>query len=140
MPNPITIPVTVDESTNPWTLVVNGNALNNQTDVSENSVAQTIEWNLQLAAGQSGAFNPLSQSSTSGFSWTCNPAPPSGTFLGFSEPAAQNGTQIQVNDLATATAKGTWTYKLRATVNGNSCETNPPSIKGQLGDPKIHNK
>ncbi|MEO6968017.1 MAG: hypothetical protein ABI132_06135 [Rhodanobacteraceae bacterium] len=141
IPNSIIIPVTVDDTTDPWNLLVNGNRSSNQTDVGNNSLKQTLEWNLQLAAGQTGSFNPINETETSGFSWTCTPKPGANIFSGYSEPSTQNGTQIQVNDLASgASAKGTWTYKLRATVNGNPCETNPPSARGQEGDPKIHNK
>lgn len=82
----ILVPVTVDDTTTPGTLIVNGNRKANQTDVSVNS---TIEWNLKLAEGQTGSFDPLSKTETSGFSWTCTPPPGENIF---------SGTTVRLND------------------------------------------
>lgn len=137
-PIPVSIDVTVDLSTTPGTLIIDGNSLNDETTVYENTLAQAIEWNLVLANGQSGTFNALSTSGSSGFSWTSEPAPGTNIFWDYTE--TQERTQIGVKVWNTGPAtEGTWTYKLRATVNDQPCESNPASIRGQTGDPKIHN-
>lgn len=142
MPNPIAVTVTVNKSTTPWSLVVLGNAVGGgpEIQVSQSAFQQPIQWNLELATGDTGSFNALSQTSTtSGFSWTVSPIPTA--FTGFTEPAAQNGQQIQCNDMnPVGSPSASWTYKLRATVNGNPCETNPSSNPTAApGDPKIKN-
>lgn len=142
MPNtplPIQVPVTVNKDTTPYTLVVHGNGANsNDIEVSQNTLMQIIQWNLDLAAGDTGTFNTIDPQSpaTSGFDWTCDPAPGPTIFNGYSEPG---GTEIHVNDMDNSSNKGDWTYKLRATVNGHPCETNPPSAGGEPGDPSIKN-
>lgn len=144
MPNPIAVSVTVNKNTTPWTLVVVGNRNGGgpEIDVPQSAFQQPIQWNLELAAGDTGAFNALSLSSptTSGFSWTVSPIPRE--FTNFSEPSLQNGKQIQCDDMnPVGSESASWTYKLRATVNGQSCETNPsPNPTANPGDPHIKNQ
>lgn len=142
MPNPIAVPVTVNKSTTPWSLVVRGNGVGGgpEIQVAQNALMQPIQWNLELAAGDEGNFNALGPTpTTSGFSWTVSPAPTA--FSDFTEPAAQSGKQIQCNDMnPVGSQSASWTYKLRATVNGNPCETNPPNPTAGSGDPKIKNE
>lgn len=136
-PNPITIHVTVDKSTSPWSLKVDGERLDHQTAVPRNTLPQTIIWDLQLSGNETGSFNPLSGSPLPpGFSWTDGPTNNS-IFQNLSEPS---GTQIQITDSNTsASTEGDWSYKLCATVNDQPCETNPPSAGGDPGDPMIKN-
>lgn len=133
--NPIVVQVTANPTTGTLTVVGNNGT---QLDVSQNALVQPIQWNLQLGAGQTGSFNAIgTDPSTSGFSWTTRTAPGTTIFSGYSQPSA---TQLQVNDLNTgSSAQGTWSYKLRATVNGTACQTNPPNPKGAPGDPHIKN-
>lgn len=135
----IAIPVQADPASG--TLTVNGVATGYQTDVSENSLPQTIQWDLRLASGQSGSFNSLSDPTNPGFSWTYQ-SPPDPPPPGFSQASEPSATQIQVVDTHTQYSNndGTWTYRLCATVNRTLCQTNPPSIRGEAGDPMIHNK
>ena len=129
--------VTADPATG--TLIVNGNASGYTTQVNQEALVQTIEWDLQLGAGQSGSFNKLgTDPANSGFSWTTANAPSPTIFSGYAEPT---GNRITLNDMnGSAASKGEWTYKLRATVNGKPCQTNPPTTKARPGDPKIKNR
>lgn len=140
MTNPggnIVVPVTVQEnSSDPWTLVVNGNSLNNVTSVDMSAVTQTIEWNLVLSEQQKGSFNSQ-QSTPPGFAWTTRTQPNGTIFSGLSVGDSQIKIEDKNNSAATA---GDWTYKLCATVNGHPCETNPVSIGGIRGDPVIKNR
>lgn len=133
--NPIVVQVTANPATGTLTVVGNNGT---QLDVSQNALVQPIQWNLQLSAGQTGSFNAIgTDPATSGFSWTTLTAPSSTIFSGYSQPSA---TQLQVNDLNTgSSAHGTWSYKLRATVNGTACQTNPPNPQAGPGDPHIKN-
>ncbi|MFO1506903.1 MAG: hypothetical protein U1F23_07460 [Lysobacterales bacterium] len=140
MTNPggnIVVPVTVQEnSSDPWTLVVNGNSVNNVTNVDVSSSAQTIEWNLVLNAQQKGSFN-TQQSTPPGFAWTTRTQPAGSIFSGLTV----GDTQIKIQDTNNSSSTaGDWTYKLCATVNGHPCVTNPVSLGGIQGDPKIKNR
>lgn len=135
----ITIPVQADPDTG--TLTVNDDANGYQLDVSKKPSSQTIQWDLQLANGQSGGFNALNAANNPGFAWTYE-APPAPSPPGFSPATAPSAIAIQVVDDHTQYSNndGTWTYQLCATVNDTLCQTNPPSAGGVPGDPKIHNK
>lgn len=134
-----TIPVQANPDTG--TLTVNGDANGYQIEVSEKPSPQTIQWDLQLANGQTGGFNSLSAANNPGFAWTYE-TPPDPPPPGFSPATAPSATQIEVVDDHTQYSNndGTWTYQLCATVNGTLCETNPSSPGGKTGDPTIHNK
>lgn len=134
--NTINVSVTANPATGTLTVIGNNGT---QLDVSQNALVQPIQWNLQLGAGQTGSFNPLgTDPATSGFSWTVTTAPRSTIFSGYAQPTS---TQIQVNDMNSGSSdQGTWTYKLRATVNGTPCQTNPPNPQANPGDPMIKNK
>lgn len=121
------------------TLIVNGNAGGYTTQVNRTALVQTIEWVLQPGAGQSGAFDPLgSDPATSGFSWTTANAPSPTIFSGYAE---HDGDRITVNDMnGSVASQGEWTYRLRATVNGKPCQTNPPGTAARLKDPRIRNR
>ncbi|TAN05775.1 MAG: hypothetical protein EPN38_10480 [Rhodanobacteraceae bacterium] len=132
-PNPITVHVTVDKSTSPWSLKVDGKRLDHQTSVPQNALPQTILWDLQLTGGDTGSFD---SPASSGFSWIDGPSN-TDIFKDLTEPSS---TQIQISDWNTsASTTGDWSYKLCATVNDTPCETNPPSAGSDPGDPTIKN-
>jgi len=134
--NPFVVQVTANPASGTLTVIGNNG---DQLDIGQNALVQPIQWNLQLGVGQSGSFNTLgTDPATSGFSWTTTTAPGPTIFSGYAQPSP---TQIQINDLNGGPSdQGTWTYKLRATVNGTACQTNPPNARAKPGDPTIKNR
>ena len=98
MPNPQPATVTLDQTTTPWTLVVNPSDIS----VSQNAITTRIVWQL------SGM--------PAGFGWPGNP-PPGSVFGG----GQANGTSLAVNDAHVgASTNGTFPYQLCVTDgNGN---------------------
>lgn len=134
----ITVPVQADPDTG--TLTVNDDGNGYQIEVSADPSPQTIEWNLELDDGQSGAFNSLTDANP-GFAWTYE-APPDPPPPGFSAATKPSTTQINVVDDHTEYSNndGTWTYQLCATVNDTLCVTNPSAPIAKAGDPSIKNQ
>ena len=129
-----TLNVTLDQTTNPWSLSVS--EANNVNEIPRSSVAQTITWQLSGNAA-SGTFNAANNPDGPGFAWI-GTQPPRGVFI---NPQLQ-GSQFSLSDLNNSSATaGTWTYQLCATIGGTTYKTiASPGISGTNTNPKIKNK
>ncbi|MEO6968958.1 MAG: hypothetical protein ABI132_10985 [Rhodanobacteraceae bacterium] len=131
MPN--TLYVTLDQTTNPWSVDVNQN--NNANDVAQNALAQTLTWQLTGNAA-SGTFNSLTDPVNPGFGWTSTPAPRAGIF----HTPTLSGNTLTISDLNNSSSTtGTWTYKLCINVGGNLYHTINTSITAKSTNPTIKN-
>lgn len=131
MPNNLN--VTLNQSTTPWTVVVDQNGKDNEISQSQN--AQTITWQLTGNAA-SGSFVPMSDPNP-GFAWLS--APPAGVFG--TPSLSNNGNQLTVTDTNnSANSTGTWTYVLRVNVGGTVYSSGSISITGTDTTPWIKNK
>lgn len=97
-------------------------------DVTENT---TIVWYLD---SDSGTFNAVDGSATSGFRW---PIPP-GSTAGFGVPTLAPGSQV-LTILDAAGEDGTYTYQLNATIGGTAYSTIYTSPGATSNNPQIKN-
>lgn len=130
-----TLYVTLDQTTNPWSVDVNQS--NNANDVAQNALAQTITWQLNGNAA-AGTFNSLTDPHNPGFAWA-GTAPRAGIFH---TPALNaNGNTLTISDLNNSSSTtGTWTYKLSINVGGNLYDTITTSITAKNTNPTVINK
>jgi hypothetical protein len=125
--------VTLDKTTNPWTVDVDQH--NNANEFSRSPNTQTITWQLTGNAA-SGSFVPMSDPNP-GFSWVS--APPTGIFS-YPPTISGNGNTMTMTDLNNSTTTaGTWTYILRVNVGGTVYCTETTSITATNTDPTIKN-
>jgi hypothetical protein len=111
------INVTLDTSVTPNALKVHDHG---HIRIDKKKNPQTITWNLSgnLAQGMfvsMGATEP-------GFEWISDPSPASGIFG--TPQVGSNGNSLQlVDNHANDDSDGTWTYRLRVSLNGTVYET-----------------
>lgn len=103
----------------------NGSAI----DVNENT---TIVWYLN---SDSGTFNAVDGSATSGFRWPTAPA----SSAGFGTPTLAPGSQVLTIVDAPGSDTGTYTYQLNATINGTPYSTTFSSPAATTNNPMIKN-
>jgi hypothetical protein len=118
--------VTLDKSTNPWSVDIDEHGNPNHIDRSPQP--QTIAWELTGDA-EAGQLSPLA--------WL-DPAPPSGVF---GDPeVAGNGKRMTMSDLNPDPAtSGSWDYQLGLTLGGRQYSTRATLPVGTNSNPSIKN-
>ncbi|HEV2540543.1 MAG TPA: hypothetical protein VGU03_12705 [Frateuria sp.] len=115
--------VTLDKSTQPWTVDIDQNGNANHIDRSPQP--QTIVWQLEGDAAN-GQLQPLNWVDT----------PPDGVF-GPAEPSS-NGKSMQMTDLnKDAASSGDWVYQLSVALDGQTYST--LDTTGTNSNPSIKN-
>ncbi|SEJ05674.1 hypothetical protein [Frateuria terrea] len=124
MPN--NLHVSLDESTDPWSVQVDQQG--NANHVGRSPDPQTITWQL---TGNAASGSIIS------FQWIATP-PPEGIF---GSPAISgNGNQLTLSDTNnSASTAGTWTYQLTVEVDGNDYSTVADLPTGTSTTPTIKN-
>ena len=131
MPNNLS--VSLNQSTTPWSVVVDHHGNGNEVDRSPNP--QTINWQLNGNAA-SGSFVSLTDPNP-GFAWLSSP--PANVFG--APTLSGNGNQLSIQDTNTgASTAGSWTYVLRVNVGGTVYTSAALSIAATETSPWIKNK
>jgi hypothetical protein len=116
-----TVKVTLDETTTPWTIVLDTNPI----VIPRNSNAQSIHWHLAGNA-YGGQFKSLTGSPPP-FQWNGVP-PPAGTFEDPTLSPQKKALTIKDNNKSAAN-KGEWGYTLCIVVGGTTYKTNLKKVK-----------
>lgn len=127
-----TLKVSLDTSTDPWSLSVDQKDKANH--VPRGSLSQIITWQLTGNA-INGSFVALTEKEP-GFEWTGNP-PTSGIFSGAAIGKDGNLTINDLNDAARTV--GEWFYILRVNVGGTIYSTITTLLHGTTKNPSIKN-
>ena len=136
MPNDLDVmlKVTLDKSTNPWSLDVDQHGDPNHVNQGPNP--QRIVWTL-MGDASSGSFVAL-DANEPGFAWF-GEQPADGIFDGLSI-SPNSSKQLTVTDYhLSAASSGTWIYTLRAQIGGTVYATIAISPTGENTNPSIKN-
>ena len=130
---PTLLNVTLNTSTNPWTVNIDQSGKANH--VPRSSSAQTITWQLTGNAAK-GSFVSLKDAHP-GFEWG-DVSPPSGIFS--DTKISTDGNQLTMNDLnENAGAVGEWIYLLRVNFDGTVYSSIVAKLQGTNTNPSIKN-
>ncbi len=152
MPNITPVSVTVDQTTEPWTLIVKDSLIN----IYSAAEAQIIQWNLELTGGpnppnlslQSGTFDAITfpMTAPSGFSWIAAGEEAQADPFSVAVRINDNMSILIVNFHNSASTQTSVSYMLCATVvdedgDSHACQTNPQAASGigTAGQPCIQN-
>jgi hypothetical protein len=118
--------VTLDQTTNPWTLQVDTNPI----DIPPNANPQSIHWHL-VGIARGGKFKSLTGAEP-GFEWN-GPSP-----LPFDDPTlSPKKIALTIKDNHTnAASKGEWPYILRIVLNGTTYRTSALTVKARAAKTK----
>lgn len=138
MPNPgndIIVAVTLDTTTNPWTLRIPSGQ--QQISVDSSDLGQTITWVLQGDNLADATFS--TDRSNPGFEWLTSD-PPKPTIFSAPHPNASDN-QLSITDHNSGNAaKGEWPYRLCVMLDGDPYYTESSDMRRVLTTPSIRNR
>lgn len=132
MAKPILVKVTLDTSTDPWSLAVDRNPIL----IDPDSNAQTITWQLTDDAA-TGSFN-AQDAVHPGFAWPKEEASHPGIFDTPSSDTPKHQVTMRDHHHGHSSA-GEWFYQLSATIHDKLCQTPNASTAGRTSNPSIKN-